>query len=149
MSGDRSSFVVFRVGSLELGVPAHEVVELARLGALTPVPLAPSHIRGVLAHGGRALPVVRLDTLCGLPASRGDDDLRLVVVSAGGMTVGLEAHRLLGVVEVADADLRPVEVTASPGLRQLATGELHRATGVVVLLDVATLVEAARPRDRA
>ena len=63
-------FVVFRLGARTFGVPLAQVREVVALGTVTPIPFAPSKVRGAVNLGGRVAIVIDLRTALGLPAHR-------------------------------------------------------------------------------
>jgi chemotaxis signal transduction protein len=65
------------------GLSARCVDEITDLDKLSAVPLAPTHVRGLLEWRGRGVPKVDLAAWCGLPASSIQSD-RVVVVKTGG-----------------------------------------------------------------
>ena len=69
---------------------------------------------------------------------------RLVVVSNDGCTAGIPVDRALGVIQVGDAEVKSPEVLSGGVLREYLTGELESSTGVVGLLDLPRVLEAAR-----
>lgn len=141
---------IFRVGANAFAVPAQEVAEFVMAGTLTPLPRAPSHIRGVVSYRGRALAVVSLHRLLDLPRGATGDEaegLRLVLVRGAGMTAALEVDRFEGVTELPADALRPLGAAASPRLAELARAEVHRPDGIAIVLDVAALLAAAKPRE--
>lgn len=59
--------VTFNLGE-EYGVPMTQVHEIIRVGSITKVPNAPTHIEGVINLRGRVLPVLNLRKRLKLPS---------------------------------------------------------------------------------
>jgi chemotaxis signal transduction protein len=112
--------VRFRVGAEAYAVPVEQVLEVAEVGRLAPVPGAPATVLGVRNLRGQVLPVVDLATLFGLehevPAPR------LVIVEAQGKRAGLAIDEVTDVSDLAG----PVQESESELLAgsTLSGGEL-------------------------
>jgi purine-binding chemotaxis protein CheW len=86
-----------RAGGGRLALPVEHVREIARLGALSPVPGAGEVVLGVRNLRGQVLPVFDLAALLGRPAG---EPARIVVAEAEGRRAGLAID---GVADVADS----------------------------------------------
>jgi two-component system chemotaxis sensor kinase CheA len=74
VSSDR--LCTFAVAGLRLGIPVGDVVEVVRGEQVTPVPLAPAAVAGVLNLRGRIVPVLDARLRLGLPARSLAEELR-------------------------------------------------------------------------
>ena len=121
-----------RVSGEEYALPVADVLEVAELGEIAPVPGATNAVLGVRNLRGRVLPVVDLATVFGLP--RTDAPERVVVAERGGSTAGLAVDSVAGVEQLPEAS----QEVDSPHLvgAALADGSL---IGVV---DVDSVLEA-------
>jgi purine-binding chemotaxis protein CheW len=94
--------VAFAVAGRDYGVPVECVQEVVRVGAITRVPSAPRHARGVTNHRGRIIPVIDVATAVGAAGGAVPGrDARLLAVEVGERVVGLLVDRTLAVVSVA------------------------------------------------
>jgi len=152
-SGPVDAFLVFRVASVWLAVPAEQVEEIGEQPDVTRVPLVPDHIPGVMNLRGHAVPLLDLDAFLGLgratPQAEAAEELggsfrRVAVAAAGGMTVGLLCDQVRGVVEVArDQQQRP-EVVKGERMAEFALAEVRQEGAILVVLDLERLLQAAR-----
>ena len=134
----------FRCGSAELAVPARQVERLAPLQSITPVPLAPPRILGLMNLSGDAIPLLDVARFLGLPITE-PTGVRAVLVCAGERhRVGLVCERALGVERVPPSAIGTPELAAPERVRELALGELATEAGVRVLLDLDRLLDEAR-----
>jgi purine-binding chemotaxis protein CheW len=133
-----SVHVRFRVGTESYAVPVEQVLEVAVLGALAPVPGAPPAVLGVQNLRGQVLPVVDLATVFGL--QRDGPAKRLVITESQGRRAGLAIDEVVDVGELAGA----VHDSDSDFLSgaALAEGDL---VGVVDLESVFGAVERGVP----
>jgi purine-binding chemotaxis protein CheW len=127
-----------RVASEHYALPVADVVEVAELGDVTPVPGAVAVVRGVRNVRGRVLPVVDLAAARGLPGAAPD---RIVMVERAARRAGLAVDSVEGVEDLPEAS----EEVESPHLAgaALVDGAL---VGVVDVGSVLDLVGAESPR---
>lgn len=154
LSGD--SVLCFRVGSIWMAVPAHMVDLVADFEAPTPVPRAPAHVLGVISLRGRAAAVVDVATFLHLPDSqfvsgidspRGrapDARPRIVVTNVQGMRVGIACDQVTGVLELARGQRREPLAIQGQRLLQFTAAEIEGPQGLTALLDLPSLIAAAR-----
>lgn len=86
-----------RVADEEYALPVENVVEVAEVGGLTPVPGAPAEILGVRNLRGNIVPVIDLGTLLGLA---GGETERIVIAEHADRRAGLAVGDVLDVVEL-------------------------------------------------
>jgi purine-binding chemotaxis protein CheW len=109
------TLVSFEADGEEYAVPVSAVREIVRREArIARMPHADGHNLGVITLRGRLLPLVELRTLLGLgpPASEGcyEASGRIVVLSFGGLEVGLVVDRAREVLRVRSDHIDPVPV---------------------------------------
>jgi purine-binding chemotaxis protein CheW len=107
------------------------VLEVARLGEVTPVPGAPVQILGVHNLRGKILPVIDLAALLG--TRRTGPAARLLVTESDGRQAGLAIDEVTGVGELAD----PAEEAESALLvgTMLEHGDLIGVLNLSAVLD--------------
>ena len=133
----------FEVASAHLAVPADCVDEILELGEVTPVPLAPRHVGGLINLRGDALPLLDLTAFLGLTAP--SRPTTVLVTRADVYRVGLLVHRAHGARPLGDRSAAaPARLTQPARLREFALAEIETEAGVQALLDLARLLEAAR-----
>ena len=120
-----SSHLLVRVGDEQYALPIGDVVEVARLSELTPVPGAPSAVLGVHNLRGQVVPVVDLGAIVGMP--RSDARAAVVIVDDAGDLAGLAVDALL--------DVAAVDAEASGTAEGPLVGSAMIDGGLVGLLD--------------
>ncbi len=95
-----NAYVRFRVAEEAYAISVLNVLEVARLGDVTPVPGAPVQILGVRNLRGKILPVIDLAALLG--TRRTGPAARLLVIESDGRQAGLAIDEVTGVGELAD-----------------------------------------------
>lgn len=139
----------FWVGSMLVGIPVGQVEEVLRRHQLTPVPLAPTAVGGVMNLRGQIVLAIDLRTLLratGRPRAvnpmhvvvRSQDAIHSLLVDEIGEVVDVSGHPLSRVPERLDTDVREVTV----GVYDLP-GRLILVLDVERLVDPALLQRAA------
>lgn len=90
--------VHFRVGTEQYALPVENVLEVAELGLIAPVPGAPDSVLGVRNLHGQVLPVVDLAPLLGVKRRGGRS--RLVIAEDAGRRGGLVVDDVVEVGEL-------------------------------------------------
>jgi purine-binding chemotaxis protein CheW len=127
-----------RVADEHYALPVADVVEVAELGDVTPVPGAGAAVLGVRNLRGQVLPVVDLATVFELPPNAAE---RMVIAVRGDLRAGLAVDEVTGVEELPEAS----EEVDSPHLvgAALADGAL---VGVIDVGSVLAEVEGTNAR---
>jgi len=129
-----SIHVRFRVGDESFALPVGQVLEVAVLGSLAPVPGAPPSVLGVRNLRGQVLPVIDLAGLLGTARPHGAQ--KLVITEEAGRRAGLAIDEVTDVAELTG----PMQDTHSPFLSgsTLVEGDL---VGIVDVEGVFSAVE--------
>jgi purine-binding chemotaxis protein CheW len=141
-----SDFVAIRIGSQDFGVPVMQVRDVLRRQHLTPVPLAPRAIAGLLNLCGRIVTAIDLRTRLGLPPQAAASETAYVVVENGGELYALVADSVGDVLPVDERQLETVPPGLDPQWRAVASAVYPMKTGLMVLLDIARLLDIVPPR---
>jgi purine-binding chemotaxis protein CheW len=112
---EQQKLVTFALGGQTFGAPIRAVKETLPPRPVTPVFLVPSLVAGFINLRGEVVAVLDLGELLGLAAEaerRADERAIIILRSTGARSsekaaAGLLVDRLLGVVSVAAADVRP------------------------------------------
>jgi purine-binding chemotaxis protein CheW len=149
--GDTDQFVLMRVGTQDIAFAIQDVRDAVEPDAITPIPLAPSAIAGVMNVRGRIVTVVDLRRILGGEA--GDDEAARDYSHMTGITVdrpegpfSLLVDSVSEVQRIARSLLEPPPVTLDPALKRLCTGVFQLPDRLVVLLDVDRILEPATIR---
>ncbi len=144
-TGATDDFVTVYVGETLFGLAIERVHDVFVPSGVTPVPLAPAEIVGLLNLRGRVVTAMSLRRRLGLPDAEPETDGKASPKMAIGLEQGGETFALVvdGVGEVLKlgADSREaVPINLDPRFRNLATC-VHRLDGrLLVILDVDALL---------
>jgi chemotaxis signal transduction protein len=133
---DEALFLVaeFPVGEEIWAIPLESLRAAVPLRSVTPVPLSPPHVIGILRFQGQIVAALSLAALLGGRGWREDPAVLLVVDAGGGHLVAVDCERIpkpSGIPHALVAEARAsssgavVEVTL-PGLRQIHLLDLRR-----------------------
>jgi purine-binding chemotaxis protein CheW len=116
-SAGEVEFVTFYVGNLLIGVDIQHVEEINRQVDVTPVPQAPTHVRGVINLRGEVVTVVDLRKVLNMGQTDINHNSRTVVVNSGNEEIGLLVDRVADVVLVRtdQIDLPPANISNTDG----------------------------------
>lgn len=133
---DVQQFSTFYVGDLLLGVDIRLVQEINRQLDITPVPNAPSHVRGVINLRGEVATVIDLRTVLGLPEAEVQRDTRNLIVHSQGEAIGLWIDRISDILTVRADEINepPSNMDGVDGRFFLGVHTLENE--ICVLLDV-------------
>ncbi|HTW18691.1 MAG TPA: chemotaxis protein CheW [Mycobacteriales bacterium] len=125
--------ILIRLGTNRFAVDLASIAEVGRVPAITRVPGMPGWLSGVANWRGRILPVLDLRPLIGAESSELDGHSRLLVLTSGGVAVGMVVDLVEGTTSL--ADVAPFPPASAPAGPQLLNGQLPRAEGPIAVLD--------------
>jgi purine-binding chemotaxis protein CheW len=134
-----TALCTFTVDGRLAALPTASVREILRAPVVTPVPLAPEGVAGVINVRGTIVTTVDLRHRLGLPAGPARDCLLL---RNGDEIVGALVDAVGDVVDAPDAEHHEVPATLPAGLRRFARAAVDVEGQLVLLLDVDVLAAA-------
>jgi len=141
-AGQNIQLVVFKLGNDEYALSIDAIKEVVITPAITRVPLAPKHIRGVANVRGTILAIVDLEEKLSIQQSeRGIDTVKqnfLLVIESEDCKMGILVKEVPNTLSVS-----PEMIDNSPGLLQESNSEKGYVKGIakvnnrlIVLVDV-------------
>ena len=137
----------FSVGDMLLGITVDLVQEVLRGPTVTPVPLAPHGLVGLLNLRGQILTVVDVRTPLGLPGACDLDGATHCVVRGRAGAVSLVVDCAHDVVELDPASVTEVPATVPSAVRAHLTGVHAREDGLLLVVDLDRLLDSAYDQD--
>ncbi len=149
MSGLRQ-VCTFSVAGLELGVDVTQVQEVLRHQPMTPVPLSPKVVTGLINLRGQIVTAVDLRARLDLPPRPADALPSNVVVRSGDTLVSLLVDDIGDVFEVDPEAFEPPPATLNGPTRALIDGvyKLDRRLLMLLNTDLALRLDGQGPNDR-
>jgi purine-binding chemotaxis protein CheW len=137
----RHKISTFRVDGELFGVDALLVQEVSRHLALTPVPLAPHAVGGVMNLRGEVVTALDLRRLLGRPdRAAGDKPMNVVLRNEGG-SVSLLVDHIESVEDVEDETFEPIPETVTGAAREFLSGAYKLPDGLLLTLDVPRVLD--------
>jgi len=142
-TADTRQFLTFALGQEEYGVEILKIQEIKGYHSVTPLPNAPSYVKGVLNLRGTIVPIVDLRKKFNLPEVDYTQFTVIVVVQVGGRTHGFIVDAVSDVLTVLGDAIQPTP----DGRGQLDTsclnGLAQAGEKLVILLDIDKVLMAA------
>lgn len=137
--------VTARVGRQLCGLPVLLVQDVLGPQTIARIPLSPHEVAGSLNLRGRIVTVIDLRTRLGLPPRDDGGDSMSVVIDHHGELYSLLVDSIGEVLDLPTDALEPNPVNLSPTWREFSQG-IHRQNGeLVVVLDMAKLLDFTAP----
>jgi purine-binding chemotaxis protein CheW len=117
-----NEFVAFRVGAQEFCVDIMGVREIRGWTPATPLPHAPSYVRGVINLRGAVLPIVDLGLRFGLGPTEPTPRSVIIVVHIHQQVVGLLVDAVSDILTSSEASMQPTPDSASDMAKTFVKG---------------------------
>ncbi|GJE42929.1 chemotaxis protein CheW [Methylobacterium soli] len=139
-AGTTSDFVTVFVGDTMFGLAINRVHDVFIPAGVTPVPLSPPEIVGLLNLRGRVVTALCLRRRLGLPPAEGEGSKMAIGLEQGGETFALVVDGVGEVLKLGADTHEAVPINLDSRWRELALG-VHRLDGrLLVILDVDSLL---------
>lgn len=143
MGGGGTQYATFEVGGHYLGIRVLEVQEVLRRQQLTPVPLAPRVIAGLINLRGQIIPALEMRTLLQLPERAGGEGTLSVVLQTGTGPVSLQVDEIGDVLEIDPARLEGPPLNLAANLRQYLSAVCPMKDRLLLVLDTGRAVDVS------
>jgi purine-binding chemotaxis protein CheW len=140
--------VGFRVGRETYGVPITALHEIVRVPEITAVPDAPDYVEGVINLRGKIVSVLDLRKRLGEAAIAPSKRNRILVVEHRGRLCGLIVDSASDVLKIPVADIDPSPTEFVEGGLNCVTGLGKYQGRLIVLLDIAKVLEFSGSRSK-
>lgn len=131
----RTQYSTFLVENRLYGIDVTRVQEIVKPMALTPVPLAPKHIHGLVNLRGQVVTAISLHQLFEL-GTRPSAELMNVICKCDGALMSLMVDEISDVVEVESDNFHPIPSTISESTRRFTTRVYMIGDHLLSVLDV-------------
>ena len=102
--------LTFESGGLVLFLSTKYVIEIINAYAITPLPLVPSFIKGIINLRGQILPVVDIRLCMGKPEVEYTNKPCIVVLNVDSISLGIVVDSVRQVMDINFQDVRPIPV---------------------------------------
>ena len=131
----------FYLDGLYWGIEVTRVQEVIRYQEMTRVPLAPSHVRGLINLRGQIVTAIEMRTRLGLSPRPASQLPMNVVVRSDDGGISLLVDEIGDVGEVSDSSFEPVPATGQVSARELLRGVFKLERKLLLQLDADRLLQ--------
>lgn len=139
-AADNRQFLTFTLQNEEYGIEILKVQEIKGFSKVTPIPNAPTFVRGVMNLRGTVVPIIDLRARFSMTEKDYDQFTVIIVVNVGARVVGLIVDTVSDVLNIpAEAIADPPDLATSSETSCI-TGMGKLGDRIVMLLDTGRLV---------
>ena len=138
-----NSYLTFRMQAELFAIGVDKVLEIIEIGeehSITNLPKAPATISGVVNFRGNVIPVVDTRKKFDLEYYKESDKYVIMVlnlkINNTEHLVGAMADKVVDVVEIVDADIKPVPVIGKGYNSEFISGVVNRDNSFIMLLNL-------------
>lgn len=134
-------FTTFYLGERFYGIDVMQVQEVTKPLPLTPVRLAPRHIKGLINLRGQIATAIGLRELFGLDSVENESESMTVVCKVQGNLLALLVDKIGDVVEAVDKSFESTPDTVPIAIRKVMKGVYKTEDGILSVIGVENLTE--------
>jgi purine-binding chemotaxis protein CheW len=139
--------VVFRLATDHYGVGIAAVEGIIKMQPITAVPLAQQFVEGVINLRGKVVPIIDLRKRFSLPCEEMGKDTRIIVVDAGGVTIGMIVDEVSEVLRVGSDAVEPPSPVVSTAESTFVKGIAKIDERLIILLDLSRVLTMEQRAD--
>ncbi len=135
--------IAFRIGGQEFCLDIMSVRDIRGWTPATPLPHAPSYVRGVINLRGAVLPVVDLSARLGFPAAEPTARHVIIVARVEGKSLGLLVDGVSDILTVTEEAIQPTPEVASDMARLFIRGVIAIDGRMISLITLQSVLETS------
>lgn len=139
-SKNKLQLSTFYLGQHWFAIDVTRVQEIVKHMDLTPVPLAPAHVRGLINLRGQVATAIGLRELFTL-SDRGVEHAFNVVCRIDGFLMAFQVDQIGDVIEVTMKDYEQVPATVPESTRKFLSGVFKMQTQLLSVIDIDKVTE--------
>jgi purine-binding chemotaxis protein CheW len=143
-SNDAKQFLTFQLAKERYGVDILHIKEIIEYANLTPVPMMPDFIAGVINLRGSVVPVINLALRFGEEATKVDKHTSIVVIEPSGdgssTEIGIMVDMVNEVLDISESQIAPPPTFGTSIRTDFISGMGSIEDGFLILLDVAKVL---------
>ena len=141
----RRQYLTFQLLDQEFATDILRVQEIQNFSHITPIPNAPSHVKGAMNLRGTVVPIVDLREKFSFPTKEYDDYTVIVVVTIGEKVVGLVVDSVNDVLDFSTDECEPPPDLAGELDSSFIEGLAKRDDRLITILNIDSLVGRDAP----
>jgi purine-binding chemotaxis protein CheW len=145
MSETNDHYILFTVADTTYALPSQQVAHVEMVDQITRVPNAPPFVDGVVFSRGQVVPAVNMRARFGFERADRDLRTRLLVVQAGGRSVGLLVDACREFLTLPPGAIQPPGESLTAMSTRYITGIATLDGRLIVILNLGALLDSAEP----
>lgn len=138
---DFKQYCTLKVGDLLLGIEVGEIQEIRRDTSITPVPLSPTDIRGLINLRGQIVTAIDLRRRLGLDDADENAEFMTMVLGTAEEPLALVADTVGDVVEVSGGEFESPPDTLQGEARNMIEGAYKLDRELLLVLNLSVVLE--------
>ena len=139
--GESCDYITVTIGSQLFGLPIEGVHDVFRLTGMTPVPRSRTEIAGVLNMRGRIVTAIDMRRRLDLGEREANESPMAVGIEHRGESYGLVIDEVGDVLRLPVANIEPNPVNLDPRWVRVSSGVQRLEGNLLVILDVARILD--------
>ncbi|MCP4912054.1 MAG: chemotaxis protein CheW [Oligoflexia bacterium] len=135
LHGDVNQLCGFKIGSGHYAVEVLDVQEVVKPQNVTPVPLAPDYIDGLINLRGQIVTAINIRRLFGLEESNSDDYMN-IIVSSGENLYSLVVDEIMDVMDIENSRFEDTPDTIDEKISNFINGVYKLDDKLITLLSL-------------
>jgi purine-binding chemotaxis protein CheW len=128
--------VSFTLAKELYGIEITKVREIILITDITRIPETPNFLKGLINLRSMVIPVIDLRVRFGMPEGETTDESRIMVLQAGGKTIGIVVDAVSEVLRVKQDQISPPPPTVAGLGREYLSGLVKLDEKLLILLDI-------------
>ena len=145
MSETSDHYILFSVAGTAYALPSQQVAHVEMVEQITRVPNAPAFVDGVVFSRGQVVPAVNMRVRFGFERTERDLRTRLLVVQAGGRSVGLLVDACREFLTIPAVAIQPPGDSLTGMSSRYMNGIATLHDRLIVILNLGALLDSAEP----
>lgn len=141
MSQSSQQFATFVVADRLYGIDVMKVQEILKEQPLTPVPLAPGFVQGLINLRGQIATAIGLRNFFKLPQGDGGKKMNVVCL-ADGTLISLVVDDIGDVMEVSEQQFEDAPDTIPESIKNFMTGVYKTSGNLLSVLDISKIIKS-------
>ena len=138
-------YILFSVAGTTYALPSQQVAHVEMVEQITRVPNAAAFVDGVVFSRGQVVPALNMRVRFGFERAARDLRTRLLVVQAGGRSVGLLVDACREFLAIPPASVQPPGDSLAGASTRYITGMATVNDRLIVILNLNALLDSAEP----
>ena len=132
---DTTQLCGFKIADGQYAIPVLEVQEVLKPQVLTPVPLSPDYIDGLINLRGQIVTAINLRRLFGLDGEKRDDYMNIIVRNEDSL-YSLVVDEIMDVIDVENSTFEETPDTLDENIRKYISGVFKLEKNLLTLLSL-------------